>query len=132
MRIYNPFVDSPAFICALSALAFDLFCINDIAKHCSFKTWGAENCPGRHYNVTAVINGNLWINELNNDSQNLRFRQISKIQCIIFFGAPVATGWNKTGTSQVGAISKAQKAQNIFLEKKTWNFWKKFFSENVA
>ena len=24
---------------------------------------------------------------------------------------------NKTGTSQVGAISKAQKAQNIFLEK---------------
>ena len=25
---------------------------------------------------------------------------------------------NKTGTSQVGAISKAQKAQNIFLEKK--------------
>ena len=28
---------------------------------------------------------------------------------------------NKTGTSKVGAISKAQKAQNIF-EKKTWNF----------
>ena len=25
---------------------------------------------------------------------------------------------NKTGTSQVGAISKAQKAQNIFFEKK--------------
>ena len=24
---------------------------------------------------------------------------------------------NKTGTSQVGAISKAEKAQNIFLEK---------------
>ena len=24
---------------------------------------------------------------------------------------------NKTGTSQVGAISKSQKAQNIFLEK---------------
>ena len=24
---------------------------------------------------------------------------------------------NKTGTSQVGAISRAQKAQNIFLEK---------------
>ena len=26
---------------------------------------------------------------------------------------------NKTGTSQVGAISKAQKAQNIFFWKKT-------------
>ena len=33
---------------------------------------------------------------------------------------------NKTGTSQVRAISKAQKAQNIFV-------WKKnFLSENVA
>ena len=28
---------------------------------------------------------------------------------------------NKTGTSKVGAISKAQKAQNIFLEKLFWN-----------
>ena len=27
------------------------------------------------------------------------------------------TIYNKTGTSQVGAISKSQKAQNIFLEK---------------
>ena len=27
------------------------------------------------------------------------------------------TNYNKTGTSQVGAISKAQNAQNIFLEK---------------
>ena len=33
--------------------------------------------------------------------------------------------YNKTGTSKVGAISKAQKAQNIFLEK-TWNFRKIF------
>ena len=33
---------------------------------------------------------------------------------------------NKTRTSKVGAISKAQKAQSIFL-KKTWNFWKLFF-----
>ena len=33
---------------------------------------------------------------------------------------------NKTGTSKVGAISKAQKAQNIFL-RKTWNF-RNFFS----
>ena len=39
---------------------------------------------------------------------------------------------NKTGTSQVGAISKAQKAQNIFLEKKLEIFKKKFLSENVA
>ena len=38
---------------------------------------------------------------------------------------------NKTGTSQFGAISKAQKAQNIFLEK-TSNFRKKILSENVA
>ena len=34
---------------------------------------------------------------------------------------------NKTGTSQVGAISKAQKAQNIFLEKKLEIFEKKNF-----
>ena len=29
---------------------------------------------------------------------------------------------NKTGTSKVGAISKAQKAPNILFEKKTRNF----------
>ena len=39
---------------------------------------------------------------------------------------------NKTGTSQVGAISKAQKAQNIFCGKKLEIFEKKFLSENVA
>ena len=39
---------------------------------------------------------------------------------------------NKTGTSQVGAISKAQKAQNIFLEKTLKFSKKKFLSENVA
>ena len=39
---------------------------------------------------------------------------------------------NKTGTSQVGAISKAQKAQNIFLEKKLEIFEKFFLSEIVA
>ena len=33
---------------------------------------------------------------------------------------------NKTGTSQVGAISKAQKAQNIFFGKKLEIFEKKF------
>ena len=33
--------------------------------------------------------------------------------------------WNKTGTSQVGAISKAQKAQNIFFGKKLEIFEKK-------
>ena len=39
---------------------------------------------------------------------------------------------NKTGTSQVGAISKAQKAQNIFSGKKLEIFKKKILSENVA
>ena len=45
---------------------------------------------------------------------------------------------NKTGTSKVGAISKAQKAQNIFFEKnlkfskKLEIFEKKNFKENVA
>ena len=39
---------------------------------------------------------------------------------------------NKTGTSQVGAISKAQKAQNIFLGKKLEIFEKKILSEKVA
>ena len=42
------------------------------------------------------------------------------------------TRLNKTGTSQVGAISKAQKAQNIFLEKKLKFLKKKFLPENVA
>ena len=40
---------------------------------------------------------------------------------------------NKTGTSQVGAISKAQKAQNICFWKKNLKLSKKnFSSENVA
>ena len=39
---------------------------------------------------------------------------------------------NKTGTSQVGAISKAQKAQNFFFGKKLEIFEKKILSENVA
>ena len=39
---------------------------------------------------------------------------------------------NKTGTSQVGAISKAQKAQNIFLEKKLEIFEKKFFFQKKS
>ena len=34
---------------------------------------------------------------------------------------------NKTGTSKVGAISKAQKVQNIFLEKKLEIFGNFFF-----
>ena len=34
---------------------------------------------------------------------------------------------NKTGTSQVGVISKAQKAQNIFFGKKLEIFEKKIF-----
>ena len=39
---------------------------------------------------------------------------------------------NKTGTSKVGAISKAQKAQNIFFGKKIELFEKMFLSKNVA
>ena len=39
---------------------------------------------------------------------------------------------NKTGTSQVGAISKAQKTQNIFFGKKLEIFEKFLLSENVA
>ena len=39
---------------------------------------------------------------------------------------------NKTRTPQVGAISKAQKAQNIFFGKKLEIFEKKILSENVA
>ena len=39
---------------------------------------------------------------------------------------------NKTGTSQVGAISKAQKAQNIFFGEKLEIFEKIFLSEKVA
>ena len=39
---------------------------------------------------------------------------------------------NKTGTSQVGAISKAQKAQNIFIAKNLKFSKKNFLSENVA
>ena len=38
---------------------------------------------------------------------------------------------NKTGTSKVGAISKAQKAQKTFL-KKNLKFLNFFLSENVA
>ena len=39
---------------------------------------------------------------------------------------------NKTRTSKVGAISKAQKAQNIFFGKKLEIFENIFLSENVA
>ena len=39
---------------------------------------------------------------------------------------------NQTGTSQVGAISKAQKAQNIFFGKNLKFSGKKFLSEIVA
>ena len=46
-----------------------------------------------------------------------------------FMSVPVSD--SKTGTSKVGATSKAQKAQNIFL-KKNLKFWNFFLSENVA
>ena len=39
---------------------------------------------------------------------------------------------NKTGTSQVGAISKAQKAKTFVFGKKLEIFEKKILSENVA
>ena len=39
---------------------------------------------------------------------------------------------NKTRTSKVGAISKAQKAQKNFFWKKTWIFEKKIFRKKVA
>ena len=49
-----------------------------------------------------------------------------------FNGSLIVTKiWNKTGTSKVGAISKAQKAQKIFLEK-NWNFWKKIFFQKKS
>ena len=38
---------------------------------------------------------------------------------------------NKTGTSKVGAISEAQKAQKKFLEK-NWIFWKIFFFQKKS
>ena len=55
------------------------------------------------------------------------FCKLEKIE-----GGPFGDILNKTGTSQVGAISKAQKAQNIFLEKNLKFSKKKFLSENVA
>ena len=53
-----------------------------------------------------------------------------KSACIIFF-ANVSASVNKTGTSKVGAISEAQKAQKKFLEK-NWNFWKIFFFQKKS
>ena len=44
----------------------------------------------------------------------------------------VAHRSNKTGTSKVGAISKAQKAQKIFFGKKIEIFEKIFLSKKVA
>ena len=48
-----------------------------------------------------------------------------KFQPLLFALTGVKSKFNKTGTSQVGAISKAQKAQNIFLGKKLEIFGKK-------
>ena len=50
-----------------------------------------------------------------------------RIPCIFLFTSFESSHKkNKTGTSQVGAISKAQKAQNIFFGKKLETFEKKF------
>ena len=45
--------------------------------------------------------------------------------------SPAKTSKNKTGTSKVGAISKAQKAQKTFFKKKL-EIFDFFLSENVA
>ena len=47
------------------------------------------------------------------------------------FSEKSLTKSNKTGTSKVGAISKAQKAQKTFLKKKL-EIFEFFLSENVA
>ena len=52
------------------------------------------------------------------------FGQISSLVSLISF--------NKTGTSKVGAISKAQKAQNIFFGKKLEIFEKKIFFRKMS
>ena len=52
---------------------------------------------------------------------SLVFKKDSAIVCVFYEKQRL----NKTGTSQVGAISKAQKPQNIFLEKKLEIFRRK-------
>ena len=54
---------------------------------------------------------------------SLVFEKDSAIVCVFYEKQRL----NKTGTSQVGAISKAQKAQNIFFGKKLEISEKKFF-----
>ena len=54
------------------------------------------------------------------------------VQIFVFWSISCKVIWkksNKTRTSKVGAISKAQKAQNIFLEKKLEIFEKKIFQK---
>ena len=61
--------------------------------------------------------------------RNLDFRILNKRSTAQDVNGP----YNKTGTSKVGAISKAQKAQNIFFFGKKLEIFEKFFlSENVA
>ena len=67
------------------------------------------------------------------ETQDLGKAQQSNLKknCFIWGMGQKAAMTNKTRTSKVGAISKAQKAQNIFLDKNL-KFLKIFFSENVA
>ena len=51
--------------------------------------------------------------------------------CFFFTLPPNQATINKTGTSKVGAISKAQKAQKTFFERNL-KFLFFFLSENVA
>ena len=52
----------------------------------------------------------------------LKYESVRELNCIIRL---LRYKNNKTGTSQVGALSKAQKAQNIFFGKKLEIFEKK-------
>ena len=61
-----------------------------------------------------------------NFAHQCKFALVSKVW-LFFVKFNPRTKSNKTGTSQVGAISKAQKAQNIFLRTKLEIFKKKFF-----
>ena len=75
----------------------------------------------------------------NTDYENESSQQSKSYSSLLVFGRNLAHNfgtsrvmYNKTRTPQVGAISKAQKAQNIFFGKKLEIFEKKILPENVA
>ena len=59
----------------------------------------------------------------------LKYESVRELNCIIRL---LRYKNNKTGTSQVSAISKAQKAQNIFFWKKNLKFSKKNFFRKMS